>query len=592
MKCPNCDTKIKEGAKFCKHCGQKIDIDQDEKKNEVKEQQVKKEKLDHATKTNQIKEKIIEEWNQLTWLQKGLTCFGIIVVLSLVIALIGKRTIASIIAMLQLIGLTVIFLIEKDKIKVPKTWIKYVLIGICLIMVFLYIAFFPSSSLKATDIDKIVWDELVIGEVLPEPPKNKGKIYNNSDQNLNLYVHGISSKQFYQYIESCKQKGFDIDSNKEEYRYTAFMKKGYKLELSYNEYNKEMQIELSVQKKLGELHWSESPLASLLPVPFSKTGEIIEDTDKRYQVIVGKMTQQDFIEYVSSCREKGFTYEEDKQDNRFTAKNDQNNKIEIEYLGNSHVQMTITEPEYKMTLKIDFDENWIFSTYDVKLYVDDNYKDTLAHGKDGEYEVTLPQGEHTIRFENTEDDSITGSIKIEVTESKTIELNIHCYNNKVSVENKQEPAKEPEEQPKEPEKPTESDTNQDKETSVSYSTNTTKTVRNGNSGVYAYRRKGNAEYDMYYIIDFDQSYVYFFTVGTLGSETCDRIKMTQGDLNSVLIITYHEGDQVWQEGLHFKYKNHPERMILEDGNHFEYEFQTTNLDEALTFRDQKRIVDY
>jgi len=24
MKCPNCDTSLKEGAKFCKHCGHKI----------------------------------------------------------------------------------------------------------------------------------------------------------------------------------------------------------------------------------------------------------------------------------------------------------------------------------------------------------------------------------------------------------------------------------------------------------------------------------------------------------------------------------------------------------------------------------------
>ena len=69
-------------------------------------------------------------------------------------------------------------------------------------------------------------------------------------------------------------------------------------------------------------------------------------------------------------------------------------------------------------------------------------------------------------------------------------------------------------------------------------------------------------------------------------------KIDEGDLNSVIIVTYHDGGAIWQNGLHFKWKNQPETLILEDSDHFEYEFRTTNLNGALSLRNSKTIKDY
>ena len=125
---------------------------------------------------------------------------------------------------------------------------------------------------------------------------------------------------------------------------------------------------------------------------------------------------------------------------------------------------------------------------------------------------------------------------------------------------------------------------------VSYSTNTKKTVKNGNSGVYSYIKEGYA-YDNYYIIDFDNRYVYFFSNGD-GSDYCERVKMVSGDLNSVLIITYHDGNDVWSYGLHFKWVNQPNHLILQDNDGFEYDYYTTDLDDALKILKTKRVCDY
>ena len=126
--------------------------------------------------------------------------------------------------------------------------------------------------------------------------------------------------------------------------------------------------------------------------------------------------------------------------------------------------------------------------------------------------------------------------------------------------------------------------------SVFYSTNDYETAKNGNTGVFAYRDRG-ASYDIYWIIDFDEGYVYYFTDGN-GETFCDRLKIVSGTLNDKITITYHDGGDTWSYKLHFKYVNHPETLIMVDQNGFELEYSTTDLDDALALRDTKNVKDY
>ena len=127
----------------------------------------------------------------------------------------------------------------------------------------------------------------------------------------------------------------------------------------------------------------------------------------------------------------------------------------------------------------------------------------------------------------------------------------------------------------------------EKKESVSYSTNDYDTAKKGNTGVYSYIKEGKF-YDIYYIIDFDKGYVYYFLEGE-DNDWCDKLKIKSGDLNSTLLFTYHDGNDVWDEALYFKYKNQPSILILEDGNHLQWEFSPTNLEKALKLRDNKKI---
>lgn len=124
---------------------------------------------------------------------------------------------------------------------------------------------------------------------------------------------------------------------------------------------------------------------------------------------------------------------------------------------------------------------------------------------------------------------------------------------------------------------------------VYYSTNDLQTAKKGNSGVFAYKKSG--VYDIYQIIDFDEGYVYYFTDGN-GNEICDKVKIVSGDLNNVVIITYHDGGTSWSEGLHFKWVNQPDHLVVEDSNHFEWDYYATNLNSALSIRNTKTIRNY
>ncbi len=126
---------------------------------------------------------------------------------------------------------------------------------------------------------------------------------------------------------------------------------------------------------------------------------------------------------------------------------------------------------------------------------------------------------------------------------------------------------------------------------LSYTTNDLETAKKGNTGVYAYKKSGS-NYSIYYIIDFDERYVYRFTDGGDGDTTCDRLRIESGDLNSVLIVTYHEGNTAWSNGLRFNWVNQPDHLILEDSDHFEWDFYPTDLYAALSIKSTKRIVDY
>ncbi len=122
-----------------------------------------------------------------------------------------------------------------------------------------------------------------------------------------------------------------------------------------------------------------------------------------------------------------------------------------------------------------------------------------------------------------------------------------------------------------------------------YSTNTGDAVKDGDKGVYAYKRDG-ASIDQYYIVDLDEGYAYFFTDGGKG-QICERARISSGDLNSGAVVAYHSGGTSWSNTLVFKTERTPDELIVRDKNGAEYAYHVTDLKNALDIRSAKTISD-
>ena len=115
-------------------------------------------------------------------------------------------------------------------------------------------------------------------------------------------------------------------------------------------------------------------------------------------------------------------------------------------------------------------------------------------------------------------------------------------------------------------------------------------AKNGNSGVFAYRSRGGSYY-IYYIINFDEGYVYRFSDGN-GESSCERVKIDSGNLNEYIVVTYHDGSDVWQNGLHFKFANRPDHLVVQDNDGLDWDFYAEDIDNALEILSTKTIKDY
>lgn len=461
--------------------------------------EVNEEKKD---KENTLKKKIINIWNKLNAFEKVTSILGIIVFILLCFALIIDKDDLVRVSVIQIIGITIAFLLERNIIKTNKKWIKYIILLICFLMLGTYVDYFKNSIIKENSKNKnydvnfkeektnIPWDQIILLDKIPKTKSDIGKIIYNSDEKLELKVNDIAIKDFYNYIEDCKIKGYTIDIEKEEYSFKAYSADEFVLNLNYYQYTKELRISLEKIEKLGNIEWSNSELAKLLPIPKFDKGKVISDTKKLYSINIAEMNLNQFNEYIEQCKEKGFKNEIKRTDKRFEAKDDQKNKLNIEYIGNNRVTIKLEEAIYDIKLKVKFNKNIILNKYDIKMYIDNIYKADLLHGESKEFELTLDKGKHKISFDTLKDKTIKGDIDLEITKDETIELKVNSNTNDISVENMTNKGEEKKEKNEELDKKIiETKTEENKNNKVDYYSKDEESAKKGNTGIYAYKKE-------------------------------------------------------------------------------------------------------
>lgn len=137
-------------------------------------------------------------------------------------------------------------ILDSDAVAVEKiksnTYKALALLGCLLIIPF-------SITAMRESVSKLEWPKSGLADKLPKPDSQYGEIDFDEDDFFEANVEKTSADDYRSYIKACEDKGFTVDAEKSNSSYTAADSEGYKLDLYYNSYDKELRISLDAPKQ-------------------------------------------------------------------------------------------------------------------------------------------------------------------------------------------------------------------------------------------------------------------------------------------------------------------------------------------------------
>lgn len=407
---------------------------------------------------NDVKEKLRSIWNQMDPLEKGLTVALSAFILLFLIAFLKRKSAAGTFAIMSAVLVVVTFLIKKNLIKVPNQRYQWMTLGCAFMFLLPY-----SLAIHSEEAEVLNWNEIVLKDVLPKPSSDTGTISSNTKSYLSVEIDEVTAPEYYDYVDSCKEKGFDTDADEDDLSYNAYNEKGYLLSLYYHDSDKQMDISLEKGMELDTLVWPESTLVKMIPVPDSTTGNIETDTDTSFTAYVGEISISDYSTYVNACIDQGFSEDQHQTEKTFSARNTDGYKLSVDYRGNNIIFIKIEEPQYDVSIEIQCDENMLFSQYDVEVYADEESLGTVDHGESETYSIVLKKGTHLIQFVSAEDSTVTDEVEIDIQKDEEYQFKIHCYSTSINIKTMKGTLSEAELEKEETEEPTEEPTTEAEE---------------------------------------------------------------------------------------------------------------------------------
>lgn len=585
MRCSKCGAELSEDTKFCSYCGNKVEMPS--KQETVSEEDIppipsdgqmrdsQNQKEPSKSLADKMKEKISTKWRKLSTYGKSAAVAIAVFALLFIAALLSGKTAAIIIAVLQIALAIVAVLMHKGIIKIEqkKVWLKWLLLGI-------------AALLTVLNVMSYSWGT-----------ENKNKPTPNPTSDTSIAAVSVAAP--YGAAECLEQD------------YTTIQAAFYAAGFTNIEAEKVEDLQATDVDKVNTI----DAISVGGKTDFTKEQEFQSDDEVliRYhgyakcnvKIHVDFVPNLIFSKYdvnllLNGIEEGTLTHGED-QDFVFSIDPGEYT-LTFESAESSSVKGEVT-----LTVDCDIEASYKIACSSDKVSVETLYVDRLTELADGEVKLDVAASEY--KHKNYEDVAAAlktlgfTNIKYEVLYDIVLGGTDDGEVESVSIADKTDFNRGdvfsadaeivityhmPEDD--DPNKTTETIPAEDDNSPVFYSTNDYETAKQGNSGVFSYKSTGGS-YDIYWIIDFDEGYVYWFTDGN-GDSTCDRLKIDSGTLNDKVIITYHDGSDEWSYSLHFKYVDHPETLIMVDNDGFDYKYATTDLNNAISIRDTKTINDY
>lgn len=624
MKCKECNTELKNGAVTCpncgttednktpkqislrcKHCGgglmtdndkpilvcpycghQSLSVENDEVKIARIKTEAKKEIAFEKIKSNERihqlnveREQKKEEISQSNKFRKSIFAIFLIIasflsgLFSLLYFIVGCY-LAGVISVIQMLCFSSAWGLGIFITKGKKRFL-HVLVALVGFILILPAMGSCTASLMTEDIEKVDWNIFVMGDKIPQPDSNRIKIHENTENELWIEVHNIKQEEYYHYVVSCKEFGYNVETRDRDTYYSAYNEVGYYLDLGY--YDKELDIHLKAPTKAETIFWQEHHVFSILPKPQSTSGTFITENEETNQIIVSNVSKDDFEAYYTSCKEAGFIIDASTTEESYESYDENGNKIRLSY-NSGNKEMTILF-NYPMIFD---DITWPIVgigtlapipqrlSGNISLNMDHNYSVYIENVTKKEYEAYVQEcilAGFDKNISNSENhfwadysDEINIHVSYEgfnimyINVSGSINGDYSSFTREIIGETKEDTS----EHAHDSEENIETEAEENEQTENNEDTTTT----NAPSSKYerAYVRKFT-EYSIYYMFDEDTKEVVYFSTNDTGYMSGSYT----GDFSTGVTISWDEWDEIF---IH----SNGTKAILKDGNGFEWEF--------------------
>ena len=210
--------------------------------------------------------------------------------------------------------------------------------GVCVVII---ASCFSACGLQSDK--RFDWSEMELGSFIPEPPSEKGNVWENSDEEMYILIDDVSDKEYNDYLDACKEKGFIVDEDIRSGSYKAYNSDGYLLDLSH--IGDSLSIQISVPMKFDTIIWPSSEAGKMLPAPKSTIGKFTYEHNDKFFVYIGNTSKEEYSEYVTLCSNNGFNVNYDKGDNHYFSDNSNGWNIALRYEGNNIMSVNVTGPK-------------------------------------------------------------------------------------------------------------------------------------------------------------------------------------------------------------------------------------------------------
>ena len=352
LKCDNCGGELEVNTEqdkiFCQYCGAKVLIDDDASElRRVEDAKLQARKKNHEQTIKEKKE--LDELKALDNFKNGKLSKLLLIFAALcgIIAFARGLSLAGVIAFIQAVLFISSWLLGMEIIKNSnkKLYIILALIGFALIIPFFTLSKENNTYRTLTECKKINFNDIYLKDEIPNINKQNGEIHNDSKDGLRITLCGIDKRLYKKYYDETIKKGYTIDSEDDTTTYQAYNEEGYKISLYWDEEDKELTVDLSAPIKMKNIIWPTTGLATKIPKPNSTLGKISLDDSDTFSVYIGNTSEEDFENYIKVCQEIGYVNNHSKSDKTYSAENNENYELVIEFTGNKTMYISVDAPE-------------------------------------------------------------------------------------------------------------------------------------------------------------------------------------------------------------------------------------------------------